>query len=359
MEEMGMPPPIAELQGLIKEYIVVNKYETPFKNNTPGRDWIRSFLARNSLTLKKGGMMQLARKSVTSDPFVVYGFYDTLEKIIEDKGLTNKPESIFNMDESGFPTDPSKTKTIGTIGQKTINITHGCNRENITVLATCCADGSSHPPLIVFKGKKLQSTWMPVDGEGVIPGTQFAVSDSGWMTTIVFEEYFKKFVEKVKDKGPILVLLDGHLSHTSLKTSKLAMDNNITILKLPPHCTDLLQPLDVSCFGPLKTYYDAKLSEFTQSTGGRQNLTKDLFVKMLCSSSVWEKGLSEGKFKYVRWYFFLFPNPILLCNVQIYISNYHIALSIISIPTLYFQQTTLNQDSELLASTQQTVLNTR
>ena len=28
---------------------------TPFKNNTPGRDWIKSFLDRNGLTLKKGG----------------------------------------------------------------------------------------------------------------------------------------------------------------------------------------------------------------------------------------------------------------------------------------------------------------
>ena len=30
----------------------------------------------HNLALKKEGLMQLARKSVTSDPFVIYGFYE-------------------------------------------------------------------------------------------------------------------------------------------------------------------------------------------------------------------------------------------------------------------------------------------
>lgn len=298
MEKMGMPPPIRELQELMHDYIVANEFVTPFTNNKPGPDWIRCFLKRHGLTLKKGGMMQLARKTVTADPFVVYGFYDKLEKIISEKGLENRPEAIYNMDESGFPTDPSKFKTVGTKGEKTVRVTHGCNRENITVLATCCADGTSLPPLIVFKGKRLQSTWRPTDGKDVLPGTQYAVTEQGWMNTTVFEEYFENFVEQVKDKGPILVILDGHLSHTSLKTAQLAMENDITILKLPPHCTDLLQPLDVSCFAPLKSYYEKELLRFTQSTGGRDNLRKDLFVEML--SSVWNEGLSTGM--YVQLY---------------------------------------------------------
>ena len=46
-------------------------------------------------------MMQLARKSVTSNPFVEYGFYDTPEAIIADKELAERPDCIFNMDGSG------------------------------------------------------------------------------------------------------------------------------------------------------------------------------------------------------------------------------------------------------------------
>jgi hypothetical protein len=35
----------------------------------------------------------------------------------------------------------------------------------------------------------------------------------------------------------------------------LCMENNIDLLILPPHCSHLLQPLDVGVFGPLKKYH--------------------------------------------------------------------------------------------------------
>ena len=112
MEQMGMPPPIAELRDMVHDYLEANQLSSPFHENLPGRDWVSNFLQRHGLSLKKGGMMQLARKSVTSDPFVVFGFYDLLERIIEEKGLAEKPGAIYNMDETGFPTDPSKAKTM-------------------------------------------------------------------------------------------------------------------------------------------------------------------------------------------------------------------------------------------------------
>ncbi|KAK8371956.1 hypothetical protein O3P69_016299 [Scylla paramamosain] len=62
--------------------------------------------------------MQLARKSVTSDPFVIYGFYDMLEKEMDRLNIKDRPECIYNLDETGFPMDPSKSKTIGSKGEK-------------------------------------------------------------------------------------------------------------------------------------------------------------------------------------------------------------------------------------------------
>ena len=110
--------------------------------------------------MKKGGLMQLARKSDNSDPFVIYGFYKLLEPEVKRLGLENCPECIWNCDETGFSMDPSKFKTIGKKGKKAIRVTCGANRENITVLAVNCADGTALDPLIVFKGKNLQRTDM-------------------------------------------------------------------------------------------------------------------------------------------------------------------------------------------------------
>ena len=155
------------------------------------------------------------------------------------------------MDETSFPTDPSKCQTIGSIGFKTIRVSHGGNRENHTVLASCCADGSSLDPLFVFKGLNKQSTWFGTTEQA--RNSLVACSESGWMTSPVFTSFFDFFVSRVKTR-PILLIVDGHASHTSLDVVERAISEQITILKLPPHCTDLLEPLDVSVFKPLKDF---------------------------------------------------------------------------------------------------------
>ena len=60
----------------------------------------------------------------------------------------------------------------------------GANRENTTVLAISCADGTALDPVIVFKGKNMHDIWR---GDNALLETQYAVSDSGWMTTKIFQ----------------------------------------------------------------------------------------------------------------------------------------------------------------------------
>lgn len=107
----------------------------------------------------------------------------------------------------------------------------------------------------------------------------------------VFHTLFKKFAEDTKAIRPSLLLFDGHMTHFSIETIKLVKKENVSIVKLPAHCTDLLQPLDVSCFAPLKFYYEKELLQHVQQTEGWQQLRKAQFVNMLCS--IWRKGLNE------------------------------------------------------------------
>ena len=65
------------------------------------------------------------------------------------------------------------------------------------------------------------------------------------MTTSIFYYWFQKFICKVKVR-PILLLSDGHLTHLSGATVEIALAENISLVKLPANCTDVLQPLDVS-----------------------------------------------------------------------------------------------------------------
>ena len=128
-------------------------------------------------------------------------------------------------------------------------------------------------------------------GENPLPVMQHSVTPRGWMTTEVFENFLKTFAEKTKYTRLILLILDGLMTHLSLKTMLLGNEENISILKLPSHCTDLLQPLDVSCFAPLKSYYETVLHDHVHSTGARDPVRRGLFADLLCK--VWSKGLSK------------------------------------------------------------------
>ena len=133
----------------------------------------------------------------------------------------------------------------------------------------------------------MQSVWK---GEHALPNTCYGVSPSGWMTSVIFEDWFNGFIKEVTIR-PLLLIFDGHLTHLTLKTITTAMEENITILKLVADSTDTMQPLDVSCFSPLKSYYERALLTFNESHGGRIKLNVSKFVDLCCS--VWHKGISS------------------------------------------------------------------
>ena len=87
------------------------------------------------------------------------------------------------------------------------------------------------------------------------------------MTTTIFHDWFEEFIKKVETKT-ILLVFDCHMTHLSLATVQLAKAENISLVKLTAHCIDVMQPLDVRCFSPLKSKYEQLFAEFVHCTGG-------------------------------------------------------------------------------------------
>ena len=133
-------------------------------------------------------MISAAGKAATGNPFLIYDFYDVIEKLFEEHNFT--PAQVWNCDESGFPTDPSKGNVVAPIGKSGWKTTCGAGRENITVLATCNAAGRALPLLILFAGKNLQVSWK---GKAALKNTMYGVSDNGWMETKLFADWFSVF----------------------------------------------------------------------------------------------------------------------------------------------------------------------
>ena len=70
--------------------------------------------------------------------------------------------------------------------------------------------------------------------------------------------------------GPHLLLLDEHLFHLWYGTIQLAKGRHITVIKLPAHTTDLLEPLDVAVYKSLKYQWGNVLFKRLKFTGANK-----------------------------------------------------------------------------------------
>ena len=150
------------------------------------------------------------------------------------------------------------------------------------------ASGRRLPPFIMYKGKHLYSSWT----KGGPAGAAYSVSESGWMEKANFLSWFVKVfmpsVQAILNTGPVVLLFDGHHSHTSIELLERAKSSNIHLMCLPAHTSHILQPLDVGVFGPTKAVWRRLLKEYkTKNTSS--HVTKEAFPSLL--NELWTKSI--------------------------------------------------------------------
>jgi hypothetical protein len=94
-----------------------------------------------------------------------------------------------------------------------------------------------------------------------------AVSDNGWTTDSLGLAWLKHFdsCTRTRTKGTHrLLILDGHSSHATPEFDQYCTENQIITLCMPAHTSHLLQPLDVSCFSPLKRAYGQQIQQLAR-----------------------------------------------------------------------------------------------
>nr|CAH7748300.1 unnamed protein product [Callosobruchus chinensis] len=99
---------------------------------------------------------------------------------------------------------------------------------------------------------------------GYLKASKFFNVPKGTVTDI-FTRWFKHFIKFAKPTAadPVLLVLDGHFSHTrNIELIDLAKENHVTIICLPPHSTNKMQPLDVAFMSPLKTFYAQEIENW-------------------------------------------------------------------------------------------------
>lgn len=262
---------INDIRRLAFEIAEIHNIQNNFnkEKRMAGKAWFYKFLKRHpqlSVRQPENTSMNRIRGFNREN---VYHFFDLLEKIVDANGI--EPTNIFNVDETGFSTVQKKAqKIVGLKGKKQIGAATSGER-GVNTTAVCCASVSGQfiPPMLIFKRMRQN----PELANGAPLGSVVTVSESGYINSALFVEWLKHFIKIVKPtpENKVLLLLDGHTTHSkNLEALCLAKDNGIILLQLPGHTTNRIQPLDVSFFKPLSTYYIQSTEKWLRTNAGRQ-----------------------------------------------------------------------------------------
>jgi hypothetical protein len=179
-------------------------------------------------------------------------------KLVEETRLAYGilDDNVYNFNETGFMMGVAATSkvvtSIKTVG-RAVTVQPG-NRDWVTTIEGINASGWCLPPFIILSGKLHQAAWY----QHLPPDWVVAVSDNGWTTDELGVEWVKHFNRHTASRTRrvyCLLVLDGHGSHATPEFDQYCTENKIITLCIPAHTSHLLQPLNVSCFSPLKRAY--------------------------------------------------------------------------------------------------------
>lgn len=247
------------------------------------KGWLEKFKKRHGIR-----QLKISGEKLSNNEDAVKPFQDKFMDIIKEKDLT--AEQIYNADESGlyWKTIPEKTLAseleVRAPGSKV-------SKERITFMPCANAAGTHKLPLLVIgKAQKPRAfaslRKLPVNYMG---------QRNAWVTRPIFLEWLKgyfipevkKFLSKKNLPLKALLLLDNAPAHP-LDEDLQSIDENFTVLYMPPNCTALIQPMDQNVIQNVKVNYKKKLllNVFAQQELDSECTVSDVLKKTTMKDAV-------------------------------------------------------------------------
>ncbi|XP_064090698.1 uncharacterized protein LOC135204416 [Macrobrachium nipponense] len=272
MARIGYPRTRQSLP-LVVQHIVNQKKKKIFQNdNLPTFGWTNRFLKRHPevsnqcpVNIRQFKATLNSKKKGTLTSKTISTFLQNLQSFLMAEGLnaneflsSYNASRVFTCSETGIVISSDGTYEVcDNKGNQDGRKVSGMGKPLMTVLCCASADGSLMRPFIVNKGKTPTEYVKHQDLEA--DSYHRGCSDSGLMTASLFHDWlgniFENELVKKNIRRPVLLILDGFLTHLNLDTLRFAHDKKILIYYLPPYSSLALQPLDVSVFKPLKAEY--------------------------------------------------------------------------------------------------------
>ena len=153
------------------------------------------------------------------------------------------------------------------------------------------------PPMVVYKAQNIYELWVKRGHKG----TLYLCTKSGWFNLNKFGQWFMEVVLEYVWKSPgWYVLLGSNLtSHFNVDVVRVAEENDVHFVILPPNATHVLQPLDVAVFSSLKQLWRVILDEWKIEVRTEGAFNKQFFPLLLkrlinYQESCMQKSLQSG-----------------------------------------------------------------
>ncbi|XP_045449069.1 uncharacterized protein LOC123657592 [Melitaea cinxia] len=185
-----------ELRILAFQLAERNHIENQFNTQTgmAGEDWLSGFLKRHPKLSFRRPESTSAARAMAFNKIAVNEFFTLLERVVEEHGLT--ADGIYNVDETAVSTVPkSQSKILSLKGQKQVGCLSSAERRQLVTAEICfSAAGTYIPPMLIYARKRMKNELL----DDATPGFCGTCSDNGWITSQLFYDWFKIFVETVK-----------------------------------------------------------------------------------------------------------------------------------------------------------------
>ena len=263
-----------------------------------GNTWVSRFMARHAdeLMFQRDSPKELER-AAAEDPEAIRSWFNALKGKIDRCGI--QPRDMYNVDEAGFRIGIGKRERVVTKRRKKkvrLPSSKDTDRELITMVETISTDGDVLPPFAILQSKspKLREDWVKNTS---LPGDyHLETSESAYINDEIALNWIRHF-DKWSKKRQIgewrLLLLDGHNSHCTFEFLSYARENKILLYFLIAHCSQILQPLDVSIFQPYKHWHDVAVGDHNRM--GLTAMTKTDFLDHI--HSIRQRTFKSGTIK--------------------------------------------------------------
>ena len=207
MADRGFGLNVTDVRELAVRIVENSGRKSPFKGEKAGWDWFKGFKRRNpTLVLRKAEPMS-AQIMKNSTPEVIKDFFEKLAAVLVRLDLMHKPMQIFNADETGISCVHKPGKILTKMGKRAVfSKVSGERGTTTTVLVAGSASGLIVPPMMIFKGKRMNKELT----KDAVPGTLFSMSENSWINRDLFFDWMKFFIANISPARPVLLILDGH-----------------------------------------------------------------------------------------------------------------------------------------------------